>query len=205
LYSIVEFYPGSTGFGQRSTGSSYVERHLQRTEAEGRQPMMRTVQFGARRVAWVVVVVVAALSGAATAAATAPAAAVIPEATGFAGAHQPPAGTFTASGLPGCASGTFSDQLVSFNPSGTRPIVDRTYACAGGDTLTVRVALHLGTIDAEGTQTAEATWRIVSGTGALSELSGSGSASGLNSGCAPVGTAIGECAVGAATVIANVH
>ncbi|HEY4347453.1 MAG TPA: hypothetical protein VGM80_07675 [Gaiellaceae bacterium] len=171
---------------------------------------MRKLQFGVgtfvgMTFVGMLVTVVAALGGGATAAGARPTPAVIHELTVFAGGHQPPVGTFTASGIPGCTSGSFSDQVVSFNHTGSRIVIDRTYACAGGNTLTARVGLHLGTIDAAGVQTADGSWRIISSTGALVGLDGSGSTSGLNSGCAPAGTALGECATGVGTVTASIQ
>ena len=131
-----------------------------------------------------------------------PAPAAIDELTTFAGQHQPPVGAFTASGIPGCPSGSFSDQVVSFNQTGTRVVIDRTYACNGGETLTARVGLHLGAIDAAGLQTVDGSWRIVGSNGTLA---GSGSLTGFNSGCAPAGTALGECATGVGTVTVALH
>jgi hypothetical protein len=168
---------------------------------------MRKRHFGGGALCAVTVAVLtsAALGGAATPAASQPMEVVIHETTTFAPNHQPPVGAFTAEGLAGCSSGSFSDQPVSFSPNGTRIILDSSYACAEGGTLTARVALHLGTIDSSGLQTAEGTWRIVAGTGALADAAGSGSRSGLNSGCAPVGVVFGECAFGTGTTRAWVH
>jgi hypothetical protein len=168
---------------------------------------MRRRYFGAGALCALAIAVVtsAALGGAAGAAASQPREVVIHETTTFAPNHQPPVGAFTAEGLPGCSSGSFSDQPVSFSPNGTRLILDRSYVCAEGGTLTARVALHLGAIDSSGLQTADGTWRIVAGTGALADAAGSGSASGLNSGCAPVGVVFGECAFGTGTTRAWIH
>jgi hypothetical protein len=166
---------------------------------------MQKLQFGAGTVIALLVVLAAVLGGAATAAAAEPTQATIQEVATFAGGHQGPVGSFAASGIPGCATGSFTDQVVSFNPSGTRIVLDRTYVCADGDTFTARVALHLSTIDPAGTQTADGTWRIVAATGGLAALSGSGSTTGLNSGCSPVGTAFGECTTGAGTTTVAVH
>jgi hypothetical protein len=129
----------------------------------------------------------------------------IHEATTFTTGHQPPTGTFTATGLPGCASGTSGDHLVRFSPSGPRLVVDRTYTCTGGSSFTVRLGLHLGVVDASGTQLSDATWRIVSTTGALTGLQGSGSAVGVGTGCAPVGEVFAECTGGTSTVTASIH
>src|SRR3954469_13104758 len=151
------------------------------------------------------VVAISAVGGAARAAASAPASAVIQEVTTFGGLHEPPSGTFIATGLDGCMAGSFSDQVVSFSPSGARVLLDRTYSCDDGASLTARVALHLGTTDAAGNQTANGSWRIVSATGALADVTGSGSESGGNSGCTPVGAVFGTCATGTGTTIASIH
>ena len=104
--------------------------------------------------------------------------------------HTPPTGTFEAAGLPGCSSGTYADSLVYFTPPGTRVVVDETYSCVGGATFTARMALHVDPIAPDGTQAVAGTWRIVtSDTG----LAGSGDASGLATGCSPVGGVFGEC------------
>ena len=129
----------------------------------------------------------------------------IQEVSTFAGSHQPPTGTFTAAGLPGCASGTSGDQLVWFSPSGARLVVDRTYTCAEGGSFTVRLGLHLGVVDASGTQASDATWRIVSTAGALTGLQGSGSAVGIGTGCSPIGVVFAECTGGTSTVTASIH
>ncbi len=166
---------------------------------------MHKLQFGAGTMVGMLVAIVAGLGGATTAAAAQPTPIVIHTVTTFGGNHQPPVGSFTASGIPGCTSGSSSDQLISFNPSGTRLVIDTTYVCDSGDTLTARIAVHPGTVDAAGNQTGDGTWRIVAATGSLADLAGSGSTTGLNSGCSPVGTALAECATGAGTVSAWVH
>ena len=142
---------------------------------------------------------------AAVAAASPPAAVTIHELTVFGGPHQPPSGTFTASGLRGCSSGTFSDQLISFSPSGARIKLARTYACAGGGSLTARAALRLAAVDASGTQAVTGRWRIVSADGLHPAPAGSGSIVGENTGCAPIGAIFAECADGTGTVSASVH
>jgi hypothetical protein len=143
--------------------------------------------------------------GGSGAAAAEPAPAVFQEYTVFGGLHQPPAGTFLATGLPGCISGTFADQLVSFSPSGARLVLDRTYSCDAGGTLTARVALHLAPIDADGQQAADGTWRIIAAGGAQAGLQGSGTAIGTNSGCTPVGSIFGACTTATGTVTASIH
>lgn len=131
--------------------------------------------------------------------------ATISEVTVFNNPHQPPTGTFTASGLPGCASGTFSDQLVSFNPSGARLVLDRTYTCDELGSFTSRVGLHISTVDASGQQVSDGTWRIVSTDGSLTGLQGTGSSSGVATGCAPIGEVFAECAAATGTTIASIH
>ena len=165
---------------------------------------MHKLQFGAGTVVGMLVAIVAGVGGG-TAVAAQPTPAVIQELSMFVGGHQGPVGAFTASGIPGCTSGSFSDQLVSFSPSGARLVLDRTYVCDDGDTLTARAALHLGIVDAAGLQTGDGSWRIVGATGTLADLAGSGSGTGLNSGCSPVGTAFAECTTGASTITASLH
>jgi hypothetical protein len=131
--------------------------------------------------------------------------ATIQEATVFNCCHQPPTGTFSASGLPGCSSGTSADQVVSFSPSGARLVVDRTYTCTEGGSFTVRVGLHLSTVDASGEQAADSTWRIISTDGALSGLQGTGSGVGVATGCAPIGAIFAECAASTGTTTASIH
>ena len=128
-----------------------------------------------------------------------------PRADVFGGPHQPPSGAFTASGLPGCSSGTFSDQVISFSPSGARIKLARTYACAGGGSVTARVALHLAVVDATGSQAATGRWRILSSDGLRPAPAGSGSVVGENTGCAPVGVVMAECVLGTGTVSGTVH
>jgi hypothetical protein len=131
--------------------------------------------------------------------------ATIHEVSTFIGNHQPPTGTFTATGLPACATGTSADQLVWFSPSGARLVVDRTYTCTDGGSFTVRLGLHLGVVDASGTQASDATWRIVSTADALTGLQGSGSAVGVGTGCSPVGAVFAECTGGTSVVTAAIH
>jgi hypothetical protein len=127
------------------------------------------------------------------------------EVSTFVGNHQPPAGVFTVTGVAGCASGTFGDQLVSFNPSGARVVLLRTYACAEGGTFVARVALHLSVVDASGAQAADGTWRIVSTDGALAGFQGETPVTGVNTGCAPVGEIFAECLTGAETFTVSLH
>ena len=145
----------------------------------------------------------AILAGAATA--TPGDTATIQEVTVSNGPHQPPTGTFTASGLPGCDSGTLADQLEWFSPSGARLVVDRTYTCSGGGSFTARVGLHLSTVDASGEQPTDSTWRIISTDGALTGLQGTGSGSGVATGCAPIGETFVECAAATGTTTASIH
>jgi hypothetical protein len=150
---------------------------------------------------------VGALAGvtAATGTATPGTTATIQEVTVSNGPHQPPTGTFIASGLPGCTSGTLADQLVWFSPSGARLVVDRTYTCAEGGSFTARLGIHLSTVDALGEQPSDGTWRIISTDGALSGLQGTGSGSGMGIGCAPTGVIFAECAGSIGTTTASIH
>jgi hypothetical protein len=131
--------------------------------------------------------------------------ATIQEVTVSNGPHQPPTGTFTASGLPGCTSGTLADQLVWFSPSGARLVVDRTYTCSEGGSFTARLGLHLSTVDASGDQPTDGTWRIISTAGALTGLQGTGSGIGVGTGCAPIGAIFAECAGSTGTTTASIH
>jgi hypothetical protein len=143
--------------------------------------------------------------GGTRAAAAEPTSVVIQESTVFGAIHEPPVGTFVASALPGCTTGTFADQLVSFSPSGARLVLDRTYACDAGGTVTARVALHLATIDANGQQAADGSWRIISADGAQAGLQGSGTATGVSSGCSPSGSIFGACTTATGTVTASIR
>jgi hypothetical protein len=163
---------------------------------------MKKIQSGASAV---LAVCALAATLAAPGVATPGSTATIQEATVFNNPHQPPAGTFTASGLPGCDSGTTADQLVSFSPSGARLVLDRTYTCSGGGSFVARVALHVATVDASGEQFADGTWRIVSTDGALTGLQGTGSTSGTSTGCAPIGVIFAECAAASGTTTASIH
>jgi hypothetical protein len=131
--------------------------------------------------------------------------ATIQEVTVFNCCHQPPTGTFTASGLPGCTSGTTADQLVWFSPSGARLVVDRTYTCTEGGSFTVRLGLHLSAVDASGEQQADSTWRIISTDGALTGLQGTGSGVGVGTGCGPIGAIFAECTGSTGTTTASIH
>jgi hypothetical protein len=116
-------------------------------------------------------------------------------------AHTPPTGTFAATGLAGCPSGTYADSLVYFTPPGTRVVVDETYSCLGGATFTARMALHIAPTAPDGTQPAEGTWRIVSSdTG----LAGSGDLTGLATGCAPIGAVFAECTGSTGLIVGKV-
>jgi hypothetical protein len=150
---------------------------------------------------------VGALAGvtAATGTATPGTTATIQEVTVSNGPHQPPTGTFIASGLPGCTSGTLADHLVWFSPSGARLVVDRTYTCTEGGSFTARLGIHLSTVDASGGQPSDGTWRIISTDGALAGLQGTGSGSGMGTGCAPIGVVFAECAGSIGTTTASIH
>src|SRR6478735_5941990 len=92
-------------------------------------------------------------------------------------AHTPPTGTFTATGLAGCPSGTYADSLVYFTPNGTRVVVEETYSCLGGATFTARLALHIDATALDHTQAADGSWRIIASD---SGLAGTGHLSGLS-------------------------
>jgi hypothetical protein len=175
-------------------------------QREARMMIVKRVRCVARAVFAVVLLaaVPAALGGSRAAAAT-PVAVMIQEFTVFGAIHQPPVGTFIASGLSGCTTGGFADNVVSFSRSGARLILDRTYSCDAGGTITARVALHLAPIDANGHQASDGTWRIISAAGAEAGLQGSGTDTGVSSGCTPMGSVFGACATASGTVTASIH
>jgi hypothetical protein len=84
-------------------------------------------------------------------------------------------------------------------------VVDRTYTCSEGGSFTVRLGLHLSTVDAAGEQTSDSTWRIISTDGALTGLQGTGSGYGVATGCAPIGETFAECAAATSTTTASIH
>jgi hypothetical protein len=180
------------------------QRIMQR---EARMMISKRIRYvgGALFAAVLLAAVLAALGGSQAAAAT-PAAVTIQEFTVFGAIHEPPVGTFIASGLSGCTTGGFVDNVVSFSPSGARLILDRTYSCDAGGTITARVALHLAPIDADGHQASNGTWRIVSADGvAQAGLQGSGTDTGVSSGCTPAGSVFGACTTATGTVTAAIH
>lgn len=115
--------------------------------------------------------------------------------------HTPPTGTFQATGLAGCPSGTYTDSLVSFTPPGTRVVVDETYTCPGGAIFTARLALHVAVTAPDGTQAVDGMWRIVASD---SGLAGSADLTGQNTGCSPVGAVFAECTGGSGLIVGNV-
>jgi hypothetical protein len=175
------------------------------TERRSKHIMQKRDQVAGALFAAVLLVAVLAALGGSRAAAAAPTSVVFQEFTVFGAIHVPPVGTFVASGLPGCTTGTFADQPVAFSPSGARLFLDRTYSCDAGGTLTARVALHLAPIDANGHQTSDGTWRIISAEGALTGLQGSGTDTGVSSGCTPTGSIFGACTTATGTVTASIH
>jgi hypothetical protein len=113
---------------------------------------------------------------------------------------EPPLGTFTLSGLGGCESGTFVDQLVTANSGFTHIVVQRHYTCAdGGGAFTAQLVLTIESDFATATETISVNWVIRDGTGALETLRGAGSGSGSNVNCNP------RCTGGTSTVQAIVH
>jgi hypothetical protein len=166
--------------------------------------LKRNHRVGALVAAALVTAVLSGL-GVTRAAGAEPTSVVIQETTVFGAIHEPPVGTFVASGLPGCTTGTFTDQVVWFSPSGARLVLDQTYACDAGGTLTARVALHLATIDANGQQGADGSWRIIGSDGAQAGLQGAGTDTGVSSGCTPIGSIFGACTTATGTVTASIH
>jgi hypothetical protein len=120
--------------------------------------------------------------------------------------HMPPVGVFTAEGLPRCGSGTFGDQVVNFNLGGHALVVDRTYTCDGGaGSLTARMVLHISPVDENGDASISGQWTIHGGTGSLAGAHGTGTTSGVNSGCAPIGSLFPACQTGVGTVTASIN
>ena len=113
---------------------------------------------------------VAALAGAGSALATTPAPVTIEVITSF----ETGTGTFTTSGAGLCASGTTTDQVRTTppQPKTHANFHDRkTFTCADGSgTFTANVQAHL----VFGSPTDTFTWNILSGTGAYTNLHGSG-------------------------------
>jgi hypothetical protein len=144
---------------------------------------------------------IAALAGAAL---VAPAGAastrfVLHESVAFNGGN--PVGTFKATGIPGCVSGTFADRLVTFSATGANLVVDRAYTCSHrGGTFTAKMALHLSVVDHAGKQTVRGSWTIIRSSGALHGLHATGLESSVANGCTPVGTALAKCSAGTDSV-----
>ncbi len=115
--------------------------------------------------------------------------------------HTAPTGTFEATGLAGCPSGTYADSLVYFTPNGTRVVVEETYSCLGGATFTARLALHIDATAPDHTQAADGSWRIIASD---SGLAGTGHLSGLSTGCSPVGAVFADCTAASGLVVGHV-
>jgi hypothetical protein len=156
---------------------------------------------------------IAALAGAALGAPAGAASTrfVLHESVAFTGGNGT-VGTFKATGIPGCASGTFADTLVTFSANGANLVVDRAYTCnhrggrdgVGGEgTFTAKMALHLSVVDHAGKQTGRGSWTIIRSSGALHGLSATGSERGIANGCTPVGTALAQCDAGTDSVTAT--
>jgi hypothetical protein len=125
---------------------------------------------------------------------------VLHESTDFVGGNGP-AGTFKATGIPGCGSGKFTDSLVTFSANGANLVVNRAYTCSHrGGTFTAKLALHLSVVNQAGKQRSRGSWTIIHAVGALHGLSGTGAERGVASGCAPVGTALAKCNAGTDSV-----
>ena len=113
---------------------------------------------------------------------------------------EPPAGTFTLSGLGLCRSGTFVDEFVTGNSQFTHILVERHYTCAdGAGTITALLVLTLEPDATAGTEAVFGTWVIRDGTGDLANLSGAGRTDGVNVACNP------RCTGGSSTVEGIVH
>jgi hypothetical protein len=113
---------------------------------------------------------------------------------------EPPAGTFTLTGLGVCESGTFVDEFVTGNRQFTHIVVERHYTCAGGaGTFSALNVLTLEPDFAAGTEAVFGTWVISGGTGDLANLRGAGRTEGMNVACNP------RCTGGTSTVEAMAH
>jgi hypothetical protein len=103
--------------------------------------------------------------------------------------NAPPHCTFTATGLPGCASGTLGDRMLTFNASFTHIHVERTYTCAGGGGgFRALLVLTIQPGGAPGTETVSGRWVVDDRSGALAGLRGSGAVEGANGGGSGTGT-----------------
>ena len=144
--------------------------------------------------------------GAATAAAGSPTQLALQESVVFGTGHQQPIGVFAAVGLSGCESGTFVDHLNQLNEGGHTLVVDRSYSCNGDtSTFTARMVLHLEPVDANGNQTVVGEWTILDSSGGLSGVHGTGTTSGVSSGCTPIGAQLPMCQTGVSTVTASIQ
>jgi hypothetical protein len=110
------------------------------------------------------------------------------------GGGVPPHGSFVATGLAGCDKGTFTDNLLATRDAGRTAIVERRYSCHGGAGMTATTTIRTSQpVDAAGHSISTATWKIVSGSGALASADGSGVGAGVASGCSPVGSFAPTC------------
>jgi hypothetical protein len=120
-------------------------------------------------------------------------------------ADGPPQGTFTADGLPQCSSGTFTDYLVNFNFGGHRLVVDRVYTCdAGAGGFIARMVLRNEPADENGNSYPAGNWTILKAGGSLAGMQGTGTTTGVNSGCFPTGSLFFACQNGVSTVEASI-
>jgi hypothetical protein len=115
---------------------------------------------------------------------------------------QPPVGTFTLSGVAGCASGTFGDELLGADATFTHVRVARHYVCGGGAGIfTAVLALTVGPGPTAGTASVSGLWTLREGTGELAHVRAAGRIQGLNVGCVP----FAGCAAGSGTVVGAAH
>ena len=146
------------------------------------------------------------LVASAPAGATTPTPLTLNETITFGDGHTPPVGLFTATGLPGCSSGSFDDHLVNFNEGGHLLVVDRIYFCDNGtDAFLARMELHNSPPDENGIAVAGGQWTIQDGIGSLAGLHGEGTTNVVASGCTPPGSLFFSCVSGVSTVDATTH
>src|SRR3990172_11842036 len=84
-------------------------------------------------------------------------------------------GAFTATGIPGCTSGSVTDAnaVVQFIPSGGIYAGDKVFNCGAGNGFVVRLNAQFGSTGAIGS------WSVVSSLGSAAGMSGAGKLTGV--------------------------